>query len=108
MFRKRVSYDGAPIAAMTVRLRPDIGVCKLRVRDKGSGEPLQQVFALELLGDRHGVPPQLRMDENGLGYVPSALAGSTLSIQAFEHVPAVIHGWDGQRLDLQLEREQAQ
>lgn len=105
MFRKRISY-GSPVAGMTVWLRQETGV-EIRVREAGSGKPLPEVFAIEMIGDRNGSRLQLHLDGAGMGFIPSALAGGTLSVSAFGYVPAVIRGWNGQRLDLQLERQEA-
>ena len=106
MFRKRISY-GSPVAGLTVQLRQEMGV-EIRVREAGSGKPLQQIFAIEMIGDRNGSRLQLRLDDDGMGYIPSALTGSALSISAFGYLPTVIRGWNGQRLDVQLERQKAQ
>jgi hypothetical protein len=106
MVRKRISYR-SPIAGMAIRLRQQVGV-EVRVRDAASGKPLQQIFAIEMIGDRNGSRLQLHLDDAGLGYIPSALAGSTLSVSALGYVPSLIRGWTGERLDLQLERQKAQ
>jgi protocatechuate 3,4-dioxygenase beta subunit len=102
MRRTRISYT-LPIADMTISLRQEAGV-PIRVREAGSGEALQQIFATEMIGDHTGSRLQLRLDDDGVGYIPAALSGSTLSFSAVGYAPAVISGWDGQRLDLQLER----
>ena len=104
MFRERISYS-SPVADLTVPLRQDMGV-EVRVREAGSGKPLQQVSATELVGNRDGAMLQLGLNDDGVGYIPSALAGSTLSFFAMGHAAAVIAGWSGQPLDLQLEREE--
>ncbi len=106
MFRERISY-GSPIADLTIRLRQGKGV-EIRAHEAGSGKPLQSVYAIEMIGDRNGSRLQLHLDENGIGYIPSALAGSSISFSAFGYVPAVIREWSGQGLDLQLRRQKAQ
>ncbi len=106
MFRERISFS-SPVADLTVPMRQDMGV-EVRVREADSGKPLQQVFAVEMIGDRYGSELQLGLDDDGVGYIPSALAGSTLSFSAMGHAPTVIAGWSGQPLDLQLEREETQ
>jgi hypothetical protein len=103
MFRQRLSYD-SPVAGMMVRLRPEMGA-EIRVRAAAGGKSVQQVFAIEMIGERNGSRLQLHLDESGTGYIPRALAGSTLSFWAPGYAPAVIHGWSGQSLDLQLERK---
>ena len=105
MHRERISY-GSAIEGMMIRLRPGEGV-QIRVRDARSGRPIQSVRANETLGERHGSSLQVRLDENGLGRIPSALAGSTLTFYAGNYVPAVVRDWSGQELDLQLEKQAA-
>jgi hypothetical protein len=112
LFRKRISFDGKSLTDMTIRLNAEQGV-EIRARAAGSGKPLQQLSVGELLdGDRGGIHLQLRLDERGLGYIPSALAGSRLMFSPFDapgpDAPGY-HGkeigkWDGRRLDLEFER----
>ncbi len=106
MFRERISY-ASPVADMTIRLRQNTGV-EIRVRDARSGKPVQEVIAIEVLGNRNGSKLQLHLDEDGIGNIPSALAGSTISFWAYGYGPAMIREWSGQRLDLQLDPEKAQ
>jgi hypothetical protein len=105
MYRERISY-GSPLANMTIRLRRVDGV-EIRVRDAVSGAPLRRVSLTEMIGDHNGSRLPLRLNENGVGNIPGALAGSTLSFSAFGYVTAVIREWDGRGLDLRLERERA-
>ena len=102
MFRKRISYT-SPIADMTVRLRQETGA-EVRAREADSGKPLKQLYATEMIGDRNGSRLQVHLNDKGVGYIPSALAGSTLSFSSYGYVPALIREWNGERLDLQLER----
>jgi hypothetical protein len=102
MFRERISYSSPK--EMTIRLRQDGGV-QIRARHAGSGKPLQSVFAIEMVGERNGSRLQLRLDQNGVGSIPSALQGSTISFSAFGYAPVVIRDWNGQSLDLQLEKQ---
>ena len=106
MFRRPFSY-GSPVAGMTISLRQEMGV-EIRAREASSGKPLQRIVAIELGGDHNGSRLQLQLDDDGMGYIPVALSGSTLSFSDFGYVPVVIRGWNGQRLDLQLERQKAQ
>jgi hypothetical protein len=102
MFRDRISY-GSPIADITIRLRAASGA-EISVREAGSGRPLRNVSVVEMMGDRNGNILQLHLDENGVGYLPSALAGSTLTFSSYEHGPTTIRSWTGQGLELRLER----
>ncbi|MFZ2507686.1 MAG: carboxypeptidase regulatory-like domain-containing protein, partial [Steroidobacteraceae bacterium] len=106
MFRERISY-ASPAADMTIRLRSNEGV-EIRVRDARSGRPVQEVIAIEMIGDRNGSRLQLHLDESGTGYMPSALAGSTISFWAYGYGPTIIREWSGQPLDLQLQSQKAQ
>lgn len=106
MFRERISY-ASPVADMTIRLRQNTGV-EIRVRDARSGKPVQEVMAIEVLGNRNGSKIQLHLDEDGVGSIPSALAGSTISFWAYGYAQAMIREWSGQRLDLQLQPQKAQ
>lgn len=50
---------------------------------------------------------RLHLDENGVGYIPRALAGSTLVFNARSYLPAVISDWGGEQLDVQFEKRSA-
>lgn len=100
MVRQRISYS-APTTGLTISLRQSRGI-EITVREAGSGKPLRQVEALEMIGDGNGSKLQLRLDENGIGYIPEALTGSTLSFSAYRYAPTVIRAWSGQELDVQL------
>jgi hypothetical protein len=102
MFRKRVAYE-SPVADMTVRLRQEEGV-EIRVRGADSRRTIEHVYVVETIGGRNGSQLRVHLDDNGVGYVPSALAGSTLSFSSFGYAPSVIPDWNGERLELRLER----
>ena len=55
-----------------------------------------------MIGVRNGTWLQVHLDENGVGYLPKALAGATLKFTAGGYVPVTISAWDGKRLDLKL------
>jgi len=106
MFRERISF-ASPVADMTIRLRQNLGV-ELRARNARSGRPLPEVIAIEMLGNRNGSKLQVHLDEDGIEYIPTALAGSTISFWANGYAPTTISEWSGQRLDLQLQPQEAQ
>ncbi|MET0535011.1 MAG: carboxypeptidase-like regulatory domain-containing protein [Steroidobacter sp.] len=106
MHRERISH-GATVGDMTIRLRPDQGV-EIRMREAEGGQPIHKAVLRETIGDRPGTGFSFRLDENGVGHVPGALAGSTLTFDAGGYVPAVVRDWDGQPLDLQLEKQRKQ
>jgi hypothetical protein len=102
MFRRRISYE-AQAPELTVELREERGV-EVTAREKTSGTPVRSLVALEVVGLGRGSLVRLRLDDDGKGYLPRALAGSTLKFVAPECKPTVIDSWDGNSLDLQLER----
>ena len=65
---------------------------------------MRQVFAMERIGSRNGSRLQLQLDESGIGHLPRALAGSTLTFSALGFTPVVITSWNGGELDLKLQR----
>lgn len=106
MVRKRISYD-APIANMTMRMRQDAGV-EIQLRDAATARPLHSAYVIEMIGDRNGTRFELLLSSEGIGYIPSALAGSTLLFSVNGYSPARVAGWNGRRLDMRLERTAAQ
>jgi hypothetical protein len=60
-----------------------------------------------VIGSGMGSVVRVELDDDGRGYLPSALAGSTLKFMAPECKPTVIDSWDGNSLDLRLERASA-
>lgn len=106
MFRERIPY-ASPIHDMTIRLERDAGV-ELRAHDAASGKPLQQLFMAEMIGDRNGFRQSLALDEKGVGYIPGALAGATLSFGTEGYTMQTVSRWNGARLDLKFMRAAAQ
>jgi hypothetical protein len=106
MFRERISF-ASTVADMTIRLGKNEGV-EISVRDARSGKPVHEVIAIEMLGDRNGSRLRVALNEDGIGYVPIELAGSTISFWANGYAPSMIPEWSGQRLDLQLQPQKAQ
>ena len=102
MFRERISYT-SPVSDMTIQLRRDVGV-ELHAHDAASGKAPPHVHAYEMIGARNVTWLQVHLDENGVGYLPKALAGATLKFTAGGYVPVTISAWDGKRLDLKLVR----
>lgn len=106
MYRERISH-GSATDDVTIRLRRGKGV-EIRVRGAGSALPIRDAQVSESLGGRRGSGLLVHLDENGVGYIPSALAGSTLTFYVPSYAPLVVTGWDGQELDLQIEKQAAQ
>ena len=57
-------------------------------------------------GSDYGIGLWIPLNLEGVGYLPSALAGSTLRIQRSGSQPVVIEKWDGQSLDLKFQSRQ--
>lgn len=106
MHRERISY-GSSTESMTIGLRPGRGV-EVRLREAGSGRPIRNAQLGETIEGRPGSGLRLHLDENGVAYIPRALAGSTLTFHVSSYVPAVVSEWGGEELDLQLERRSVQ
>jgi hypothetical protein len=104
MFRDRISY-ASPVADMTIELRRDVGV-EIRAHD-AAGRALPHVYAMEMIGERNGAYLQVNLDERGVGQIPRALAGTTLTFRAGSYVPQVIPAWDGRSLDLKFVRDKS-
>jgi hypothetical protein len=92
-------YD-APITDKTIRLRKSAGV-EVHVRFT-TGEPLRWLAVLEAVpGNDREIALQIPLDRDGVGSLPSALAGSTLMIYGGRNPrPRVIRQWDGRSFDL--------
>jgi hypothetical protein len=94
MYRERIAFS-SPITDMTIRLSRSNGV-EIRAH-LASGEPVREVML-----QATGIGLYIHLDENGVGSVPIALAGGTLSIRGPRKDPIVIRDWNAQPLDLQF------
>ncbi len=101
LFRERITYV-SPVANKSIRLRPGTGV-EIGAHVASSGAAVRDLQVIEALRDGGGlgIVLQVRLDENGVGSIPSGLAGSTLTIEGAGR-SIVVREWDGQPLDLQL------
>jgi hypothetical protein len=102
MIRKPIAYE-SPVTDMTLRLRRDAGVA-ISVRSDVTTRRLQHIYVVEKVGEGNGIRLVVPLSEDGEGYLPSALANSTLSFAAGDFKPIVVDPWNGERLDLRLER----
>jgi len=100
LHRERISIDPNS-AAPVVRLRQDRGI-EIRGRD-AAGKPVREIMLMESVGGRNGISTNLQLDENGVGYLPSGLAGSDLKLVARGDGLVDISSWDGGALDLRFE-----
>jgi hypothetical protein len=103
LHRKRISFD-TNSKELTIRLREEPGI---EVTAHEAGRPLRQLIAAEVLGTARGTLLRLELDDEGMGRLPSALAGSTLRFIAPGCEPTVIEAWSGTKLELQFERSAA-
>jgi hypothetical protein len=102
MVRKPIAYE-SPVTDMTLRLRRDPGIA-ISVRSDATTRHLQHIYVVEKVGERSGIRLVVPLSEDGEGYLPSALANSTLSFAVGDFKPIVVDPWNGERLDLRLER----
>ena len=99
MQREKISYS-SPITNKTITLRKGAGV-EVRVQSAQNGPEIRQLYVSEKMpGSDYGIGLWIALDGEGIGYLPSALAGSTLKIQRSGAQPIVIERWNGQSLDL--------
>lgn len=103
LYRERIAYS-SPIV-MTIRLERGLGV-QVSAHDEASGKPLRSMTATEMIGESNGVHVPVPLDEQGMGYVPGALAGATLAFWATGYTAQTVRGWDGDRLELKFTKEQ--
>ncbi|WP_129777147.1 carboxypeptidase regulatory-like domain-containing protein [Peristeroidobacter soli] len=106
LYRAPLSY-GSPISNMTIYLRPSRGV-EIKVREAGSHRAIDSVLVLESINGVTGVALQLQPDRSGISYLPGGFAGSSLRVSAFGYYPIEVKDWNGQPLDLSLQREPLQ
>ena len=102
MYREKMVYS-SPIKDKTITLRKSAGV-EVTVQADGSGERARPLYVTEQMpGSNYGIGLWVPLDLEGVGHLPSALAGSTLRIQRQGSTPVVIEDWDGQSLNLKLQ-----
>jgi len=98
MYREKIAYS-SPITNRTITLRKSAGV-EVRVqpatRRFRSGFTITQSFP----GNDYVIDLWMPLDREGVGHVPSALAGTMLQIGRFSGKPIVIEEWDGQPFEL--------
>jgi hypothetical protein len=99
LYREPLSFD-AQSPALTIRLREDKGV-EIRGRD-AAGQPVRGIMVIESIAGRGGFTIELPLDERGIGYLPSGLAGSKLQLIALGVGSVQIPSWNGAALDLRF------
>lgn len=105
LYRGPLAY-GSPISDLTIGLRPARGV-ELKVRDAITGRAMNTVTAMEVIDGAPGIVLQMNLDQNGVGYLPTGIAGSSLRIFAMGYAPMQIAAWNGEGLEVSLQRQAA-
>lgn len=101
MHREKISYS-SPITNKAITLRKSAGV-KVNVRRVSFAGPLERFYLRETLPNiDRGIGLWVAVDRDGVGYLPSELAGSSLKITFSGAPPVVIEKWNGQSLELKL------
>jgi carboxypeptidase family protein len=101
LYQEKISYS-APITKKTIALRKTSGV-EVRVPHAANAEPIRGLLVSETIpGNELAIDLWIPLNREGVGYLPSALAGNKLSIWGHSEKPLVIDEWDGQSLELKL------
>lgn len=100
LYREKIVYS-SPITNKTVKLRRGGGGVEIRVHRAANGEPAHGFLVNEdVEGNDWDTDLWIPLDGDGIGFMPSALAGSTLTINRPGRKEIVIREWDGSSLDL--------
>ena len=101
IYREKITYS-SPITDKAIRLSQGGGV-EIRVRRAANGESVRGFYVSDKIADNDWVIDYwIPLDRNGIGFIPSALVGRTLMINAFTGKPIAIRDWDGSPLDLTM------
>jgi carboxypeptidase family protein len=101
LYVEKVSYS-VPIRNKTISLRKSAGV-EVRVHQNGDQEFARGVTVTDTIpGAEREIDLWIPLNREGVGSLPSALAGSKLAIRNNSGKQIVIDEWDGQPLELQL------
>lgn len=98
MYREKIAYS-SPITNRTITLRKSAGV-EVRVQPESRRFPRGFTITQSFPGNDYVIDLWMPLDREGMGHVPSALAGTTLQIGRFSGEPIVIEAWDGQPFEL--------
>lgn len=101
LYREKIAYD-TPLTNRKVTLRRGSGV-EVRAQSAAGKEQARGFTISERIpNNEQGVQLWIPLDREGVGYVPSALAGSTLKFYGADRKEIVIEEWDGQSIELKL------
>jgi hypothetical protein len=100
LHQEKFSYS-SPLKDKTITLRKSAGV-EVRVAPAANQEPVRGFSVGKMIpGNELEVDLWIPLNREGVGSLPTALAGSKLVIRVRDE-PIVIDEWDGQSLNLQL------
>jgi hypothetical protein len=100
LHQEKFSYS-SPLKDKTITLRKSAGV-EVRVAPAANQEPVRGFSVGKMIpGNELEVDLWIPLNREGVGSLPTALAGSKLVIRVGDE-PIVIDEWDGQSLNLQL------
>lgn len=102
LYREKIIY-GTPITNKKITLRKDSGV-EIRAQST-RGKEQQRGFTIveDVPNNEQGVHLWIPLDREGIGYVPSALAGSTLEYYySSGNKWIAIKEWDGRSFEVKL------
>jgi hypothetical protein len=101
MYREKIAYS-SPISNKTITLRKGSGV-EVRVLRAAGTQPLRGLLLSEKIPNNDvWIDLRIPLDREGIGYMPSALAGSMLKFYGPGDKEILIEEWDGQALELKL------
>jgi hypothetical protein len=98
LYREKITYS-APITNKTIALRKSAGV-EVRVKPGTSRFVDGLTITPMIPGNEYEIYLRIPLDRDGVGHMPSALAGTSFHIQDFRGRPIVIEDWDGQSFEL--------
>lgn len=102
LHREKISY-ATPIKNKTIALRKSSGV-EVRVQPVAGKEPLRVLTISQAIpGNERDIGLWIPLNREGVGSLPSALAGSRITIYGRgDGKPIIIEEWDGEPLELKL------
>jgi hypothetical protein len=101
LYREKISY-AAPIKNKTIALRKSSGV-EIKVQPATGKEPIRVLMVGQTIpGNEREIGLWIPLNREGVGSMPSALAGSKLSIYGSAGKPIIIEEWNGEPLELKL------
>ena len=101
LYREKIAYS-TPITNKKITLRKGGGV-EVRAQRAAGQEQARGFSIVERVPNSvRGVHLWIPLDREGIGYVPSALAGSTFEYYGHGNKWVVVKDWDGQSLEVKL------